>query len=230
MASRAVASVRPAVPTRDLILDAAERRFAEHGLAGVSMREIATEAGVRNQASLYHYFRDKETLYEAVLARGIGPIVALVAQGHPAAAGVGGGAMLTPDTVDGVLDRILDYLETHPHLPRLIQRAALDDTRPLEGPLTRLLRPLYTQGLRVLAGGGTPPAALPHLAAGLYHLIFGYFADAALLRAVMGDDLGRAGGLAEHRRFVKRAVATLLGMAPDAPPPPPAATRRETRA
>src|SRR5439155_7149757 len=58
MSSRAAtARAREAPSTRDAILDAAERRFAERGFAGVSMREIAAEAGLKNQASLYHHFR-----------------------------------------------------------------------------------------------------------------------------------------------------------------------------
>ena len=42
-----------------MILDAAERRFAERGFDGVSVREIATDAGLKNQASLYHHFKNK---------------------------------------------------------------------------------------------------------------------------------------------------------------------------
>src|SRR5438874_13764483 len=81
MSSRAAtARAREAPSTRDTILDAAERRFAERGFAGVSMREIAAEAGLKNQASLYHHFRHKRALYEAVLSRGIAPIIALVAE------------------------------------------------------------------------------------------------------------------------------------------------------
>ena len=57
--------------TRDLILDAAEARFAERGFAGVSVREIAGDVGLKNQASLYHHFKSKRALYEAVLARGV---------------------------------------------------------------------------------------------------------------------------------------------------------------
>src|SRR5215510_7099334 len=70
---------RPAPSTRDVILDAAGRRFAERGFAGVSVREIATDAGLKNQASLYHHFRDKRALYEAVIARGLEPILTMVA-------------------------------------------------------------------------------------------------------------------------------------------------------
>jgi AcrR family transcriptional regulator len=201
-----------AAGTRDAILDAAERRFAARGFAGVSMREIATEAGLRNQASLYHHFRDKRALYEAVVSRGIAPLVAHVAEtGRTWPAGETGA--LDPTVVDAVLDRVLDYLEEHPHLPRLLQRAALDGSRSTRSTLPRLLRPLYTQGLRVLAAAPWAPAERPHVAAGLYHLIFGYFAGALLLETVMQDDPLSPAALARQRRFVKRAMAQLLGLA-----------------
>src|SRR5438552_14204766 len=121
MSSRAAtARTREAPSTRDTILDAAERRFAERGFAGVSMREIAAEAGLKNQASLYHHFRDKRALYEAVLARGITPIIALVAEsGKSWPAGEAG--RLDPQVVVAVLERVGDYLEEHPSLPRLLQ-------------------------------------------------------------------------------------------------------------
>jgi AcrR family transcriptional regulator len=216
-------AVRPAVAprgepptTRDIILDAGERCFAERGFAGVSMRAIAAEAGLRNQASLYHHFRDKQALYEAVLARGIGPIVALVAEGA---------ATEAPTTADAVLERILDYLEAHPHLPRLIQRAGLDDARRLRGTLARLLRPLYAQGLQTLGGttGGWAPDDLPHVAAGLYHLIFGYYANAALLELVTEQDPQSPTAVARQRAFLKAAVGQLLGRLPLARLPRPRA-------
>jgi TetR/AcrR family transcriptional regulator len=188
--------------TRDVILDAAERRFAERGFAGVSVREISSDAGLKNQASLYHHFKNKKALYEAVLARGLEPIITMVAESDTAG-----------DTADPVLDRMVDYLSTRPHLPRLIQRAGLDDTKLLRSTVTRLLGPLYTQGLRVLAGSGGAwaPSEMPHLAAGLYHLIFGYFANASLLESVLPDDPRSPAALARQARFLKIAVARLMG-------------------
>jgi AcrR family transcriptional regulator len=206
---------RPAAPpdevrsTRDVILDAAERRFAERGFAGVSVREIAADAGLKNQASLYNHFRNKQALYEATLARGLEPIVALVARdGQPADAG------LERAGLDAFLDRVLDYLQAHPHLPRLIQRAGLDDSRYLRNAASRLLQPLYAQGMRVLQGTNATwePAQLPQLAAGLYHLIFGYFANAGLLRAVVQGDPLSPVAVARQRQFLKTAVAQLLGV------------------
>jgi len=203
MKARAVVRRAAAVrPTRDVILDAAERRFAERGFSGVSVREIASDAGLKNQASLYHHFKNKKALYEAVLIRGVGPMIEMVASSQ------------TPgDLSDPVLDRIVDYLAAHPNLPRLIQRAGLDDTKLLRSTVHKLLAPLYTSGLRVLAGSGADwdPADMPHLAAGLYHLIFGYFANASLLEVVLPEDPRSPTALARQAQFLKTAVARMLG-------------------
>jgi len=59
---------RPArrAETRARILAAAERAFAQDGLAGGRTDAIAAAAGV-NKALLYYYFKSKENLYEAVI-------------------------------------------------------------------------------------------------------------------------------------------------------------------
>jgi AcrR family transcriptional regulator len=56
------------ISTQDLILNAAERIFGEHGFGGASMREIAQVAGVA-QALLHYHFRNKEALYQAIFER-----------------------------------------------------------------------------------------------------------------------------------------------------------------
>src|ERR1700687_6034119 len=52
--------------SRAAILQAAAKEFAEHGIAGARTDAMAREARV-NKALLYYYFKDKETLYGAVL-------------------------------------------------------------------------------------------------------------------------------------------------------------------
>src|SRR5580693_392777 len=52
--------------SRASILQAAAKEFAELGIAGARTDAIAREAQV-NKALLYYYFKDKETLYGAVL-------------------------------------------------------------------------------------------------------------------------------------------------------------------
>jgi AcrR family transcriptional regulator len=52
------------------ILDAAERLFFSRGYEDVSMDEIAREVEL-NKATIYLYFKNKETLFAAIVLRGI---------------------------------------------------------------------------------------------------------------------------------------------------------------
>ena len=186
------------------------------------MRDIAADAGLKNQASIYHYFRNKQQLYEASLQRAVDALAPLW-RGAGEAIGVSSGDAQRAATVATHLDGVLDYLAQHPHVARLIERAGLEDDRDVRGAVSRLLRPLYAAGVQVLedAGGQWQPSELPHLAAGLYHLIFGYFANASLLQAVLGEDPHSPQMLARQRRFLTIAIARLLG----AGEPPPSAPR-----
>jgi AcrR family transcriptional regulator len=207
MAAPTIAASPAELSTRDAILDAAELRFADRGFDGVSVREIAADVGLKNQASLYYHFANKREIYEAVLQRGVDAIIGRLAEGAASAA-TRDAAMVARE-----LDRVLDYLVDHPHLARLIQRAGLDDTAFVRSVVGPIVEPLYQLGVRVLqqANGPWHAADVPHVVAGLYHLIFGYFADAPLLEAVLGDDLHSPAALARQRRFLTTAVAQLLG-------------------
>jgi len=57
----------PASPGLTRILAVAERLFGDRGYDGVSIGDVAGEAGV-SKANVFHHFADKQTLYERVLA------------------------------------------------------------------------------------------------------------------------------------------------------------------
>lgn len=59
--------------TKDRILDAAERLFAERGFADTSLRRITAAAGA-NIASVNYYFQSKEALIQAVFSRRLRPV------------------------------------------------------------------------------------------------------------------------------------------------------------
>jgi AcrR family transcriptional regulator len=215
----ALALANDSVPTstRGAILDAAERRFASRGFDGTSVRDIACEAGLKNQASLYYHFPNKRALYEAVLARGVESIVALVAVTEPLRAARGGTPLAAAGTY---MDGVIDYLVEHPHLARLIQNAGHDESGFVRDAVSRLLLPLYAQGLRVLSDAGGPwdEETVPHLAVGLYHMIFGYFANPALMQAVLPDDPAGAAAIDRQRRFLKTAISRLISTGPAGQP------------
>ena len=64
---------RDGARTRERILDAAERLFAERGVAGASLRAITRAAGV-NLAAVHYHFGSKDALVNAVVRRYTGPL------------------------------------------------------------------------------------------------------------------------------------------------------------
>lgn len=56
--------------TKELLLDAAQKRFAYYGLTKVTMDEIAADIGL-SKAALYYYFKTKEEIFKEVVVREI---------------------------------------------------------------------------------------------------------------------------------------------------------------
>ncbi|MCS7205905.1 MAG: TetR/AcrR family transcriptional regulator [Leptospiraceae bacterium] len=53
-------------PTKEIIIEAAYKEFAEKGFDGARMQKIAERAKI-NKAMLHYYYHDKQTLYENVI-------------------------------------------------------------------------------------------------------------------------------------------------------------------
>jgi AcrR family transcriptional regulator len=60
-----------ATTTRDKLLDAAARLYAERGIADVSIAEIVREAGQRNASALHYHFGSRDGVLVALLERHI---------------------------------------------------------------------------------------------------------------------------------------------------------------
>ncbi len=191
--------------TATRILDAAEALFAERGFTGVSVREIAGRVGL-NQASIYNHFPSKQALYEAVLDRGFGPMRDLLAA---RAHGLG-----TPEARERLLADLIEHLWRTPHLPKLVQREVLDGGEYLDKLTEHWLKPIYEAAKKaVQATPGLarwPEEDLPLLILGMYHLLFGHFASAALLERLAGVDPFSPRMRQAHLEFVKHATDRLL--------------------
>ena len=199
----------PPTATREVILDTAERLFAARGVEGVAVRDLAREMGI-TASSLYNHFPGKQALYDAVLERGLGPIVDVVA----------GQDGLGPERVHATLDRLTAHLTRHPHLARLLQRALLEESPAVQALLERWIGSLYREGIAVVRkaarDAGWEAEQVPHLGVALFGMIFAYFTNAAALRRLAGwrDDLFSARALAVQRRFLEQAIIRLLGPRP----------------
>jgi AcrR family transcriptional regulator len=62
-------------PTRDLLLDAAARLYAERGIDNVSLAEIVRAAHQRNASAVHYHFGSRDEVLRALLARHV-PVIA----------------------------------------------------------------------------------------------------------------------------------------------------------
>ena len=58
----------------DKLMDAAERLYAEHGFAAVSIRQISDAAGQRNKSVVQYHFSSRDELIKAIINRHIVPV------------------------------------------------------------------------------------------------------------------------------------------------------------
>lgn len=128
---------RDAVVTSEQILDAAEKLFADHGFAHVSVREISESAGV-TKSLIHHHFGSKADLWDAVKERAFGAY--LTAQIE---------VLAQSEATDGLLRSSIEmyfrYLEANPRLVRIMNWATIEgDTNPLGARLM----PLGVQRIR----------------------------------------------------------------------------------
>lgn len=110
--------LRPAERSRSAILEAAEDLFARRGYAVTRLEDVADAVGLTRPALFYH-FRDKQTLYDAVLESAFGSLAtrieeALSAQGSVAL------------RVERATEAWVDGLQERPTLARLILRHVAD--------------------------------------------------------------------------------------------------------
>jgi AcrR family transcriptional regulator len=107
---------------RRQIIGVAARVFAQKGYAEATTKDIAAEAGVTH-AAIYHYFRDKRTLFAAVLAA-YSPLVGVADILRTAGANEEPRAVFTRLTL-----AMIDRLETSEELPvfQLLMSEALRD-------------------------------------------------------------------------------------------------------
>lgn len=192
-----------AMETRERLLNVAETLFSERGLAGTSMRDIARDADLQ-VASLYNHFPGKQALYEAVLNRGVEPVMSMLS-----AMAIRRREALD---VDGIIEQVMNHLASHPHLPRLIQHEALTGGDHLEALAERWIRPLLAVGVAAMEreGSAFERDEYPLAVSAWVHLIFGYFSMAPLMQVIFDEDPLSGEGLERQTVFLRKLARLMV--------------------
>jgi AcrR family transcriptional regulator len=128
--------------SREAILDAAERLYAERGYEATSLSEVGQLAGL-SRATPAYFFGSKAELYRAVLERCFAEARAAVLAGRDRALA----SREPPETIlAGVISDYFDFLAQRPRFIRLMEREALGD-----GPAWGGARPGIAAGQEALA-------------------------------------------------------------------------------
>src|SRR5438128_6238654 len=157
--------------SRSAILRAAVQEFAEHGIAGARTDAIARAAHV-NKALLYYYFKDKETLYGAVLDDVFSRLKDVVLQPLQS-------EMLPRRKVLAYVGAYFDFIAGNPLYPKLVQREMMRAGRGrsphLKHSVEEHFRPIYREVSLLLNQGiaagefrpRDPSAFVPTMGAGV---------------------------------------------------------------
>jgi len=141
-----VKRVKDSQKSKEDILRAAEEEFAEKGIYGTRVDEIAKKANI-NKRMIYEYFGSKEELYKAVLAEVYGRLsreeIGLLSEDIPCT-----------DAIRKVIDLYFKYLKNNPTYVNLILWENLNkgryikdmDFSKIKDPAFELLRKVITRG------------------------------------------------------------------------------------
>ncbi len=189
--------------TRARILDAAEELFAERGFEATPLRDVAERVGLRIP-SLYNHFDSKESLYAAVLERGIGPVFEILA------------GFVVDGSADStqIVRRMMDLLAQRPNLARLVQHETLAGGRRLTPMLERWLAPTFGRAQEIVESSAAArrfrPEQIPLLVLAMYQIVVGYFTTAPLYEQLQGEDPMSAPALARQTEFLCELSARLF--------------------
>lgn len=184
------------------ILSAAERVFAERGLAGARTEEIARAARV-NKAMLYYYFDSKESLHQAVFESLFSQATRLVQEGMPPNASA-------RQIILAFVDGYFKFRVAYPNYARLMQQLMLESPEEFR----RIARKYFSQGYKELTAaieegmshGEFHDVNAKHMVLNIIAMIVFYFSGAPAHSVLLGQDALKPNAVAEH----KKAVIALL--------------------
>jgi TetR/AcrR family transcriptional regulator len=204
--------------SRAAILKAAAHEFAESGIDGARTEAIAREARV-NKALLYYYFKDKETLYSAVLDEAFSGLKQTVFS-------VLDSDLPTREKLMAYVGAYFDFVASNQMYPRLMQREMMRAREGSSAHLDRLIKN-YFQPIFVRVGellrkgidqGEFRPVSPAHFVPSVVAMIVFYFSGASVMQKVVGFNPLTAERIAERRAAVLDFISAALFRSKEATP------------
>ena len=185
--------------TREQLLETARQLFVEKGYADTPMEALVSRAGM-TRGALYHHFKDKRALFEAVVERAVDQLGARVALLSKAEAARQSKHKRHPARYLAALEILLDEL-SEPATRRLVLveapvvlgRERLDEW--LHGHVFRVVR-------RVIQARSEEGSLPPRLIEPLAHLLIGAVQEAAQVVGEADDPVKARRGLVEAFRLM----------------------------
>jgi TetR/AcrR family transcriptional regulator len=191
---------RNASRTREAILDAAERLFAEQGYEATSLSQVGHLAGV-SRATPGYFYGSKPELYRAVLDRCFGEVLQAVQAGRERALASGESAEVV---LEGAVSDYFDFLAARPNFVRLLEREALAGPGLLPEAAVELRA--GREALAALAGelglDPTPSGDAAQLLLSIIALCWFPLVHGGTVAPAVGVDLSGPTALAQRKRHV----------------------------
>jgi TetR/AcrR family transcriptional regulator len=196
--------------SRAAILQAAAREFAENGIAGARTEAIARHARV-NKALLYYYFKDKETLYGAVLDNAFSGMKEKVFHALD--------SDLPPrEKIMAYAGAYFDFIASSQIYPRLMQREMMrareGDSFHMDHLVKTYFQPIYRRVAELLekgiAQGEFRKVDPMHFVPSMIAMIVFYFSSAPVLRRIVHFDPLSPERIAERRAAVLDFISAAL--------------------
>ena len=196
--------------SRTAILRAAAQEFAKHGIAGARIDAIAREARV-NKALLYYYFKDKETLYGAVLDNAFSGMKAKVFQALD--------SDLAPrEKIMAYVGAYFDFIASNQIYPKLMQREMMRAREGRSEHIDRLVKtyflPIYRKVGKLLhqgiAEGEFRQVDPAHFLPSVVAMIIFYFSSAPVMQRIVHFNPLTPQRIAERRAAVLDFISAAL--------------------
>ena len=196
--------------SRAAILQAAAHEFAAHGVAGARTDTIAREARV-NKALLYYYFKDKETLYGAVLDDAFSGLKTAVFQ-------VLDSDLPPREKIMSYAGAYFDFIASNQLYPRLMQREMMrareGQSAHIEKVIKNYIQPIFARVSEVLregiAKGEFRPVNPAHFVPSMVAIIVFYFSSAPMMQKIVGFNPLTPERIAERRAAVLDFISAAL--------------------